>query len=301
MAGCKYQTPDGIALYRGDTVAQVDRKLGAPDLVEPASANLGSCIFKDFRDVNGRYYFDRKQVYLFDRGRLADIRGLDDDRIGDLERRARIYREMEAIVPEGTPLSTVMQRLGQPCLVDEMYTKVGLDRSQSVPAVREESLDHREIWLYYPEREVAIQFVKRVSGRILPLDQGESQRVRERLAAIERHTKLLAEDPPRVGMSEATLRERWGSPEVVSGVVWGREMYTPAWDDPKVEGDSPAERLGTEVTSWYYIDREKIVRISVGAVFEIEPLPASMRAKLQHFHKRAWALSGTGPLQERIR
>jgi hypothetical protein len=284
VGGCKHTTEDGVTLYKSDTTAEIRGKFGEPDLVEPATINMGGCVFKDFRRVEARYYFDRGYALFFDDDRLLDLRKLSPEGRPELERRARIKRQVSGVAPAGTPVAEAVARLGAPDLVTRIKVLDGTTFGYVSLYDPAKPVACGTVDLNYLERDAVLRAVEGVVTQARAMQARERDGISQDIAEISARRELAAQDPPCVGMESAALRERWGSPDVVSARVKGAEVITePSFD--------PAARLHAEITRWYYLGSGKAVHLEGGRITSIEPIDPELMARLNSFMERRFRIA----------
>jgi hypothetical protein len=297
LSGCGVTMQDGSVFEAGTSETKVRSRYGDPDLV--SAGYLGGLgLGFGLRPATFHYYLDDKRTLIYRQGRgLWESREILPEEMDELRRRSRVYKEVVPLVPIGAPADEVIAGFGDPDLVERIKLVDGVRFVDWLLYSPGMAMPEGMVELLFVKHELLVELRDGVVRDARPMFEREPKQTLKAKAWLEARAKLAAEDPPRIGMSSSDVQKRWGGPDAVSGIVKGHEVVTQP-------GLDPAARLGTEVTSWYYLELKKLVRLHEGAVTAIEDLDPKRREAVQSFLDRVPEIhyrTGNRTPQERIK
>lgn len=276
VGGCAVSLPDGIRIPLGTSESTVRTRFGEPDLVTKGEYGIWGSF-----PATRYYYLERRWELIFWNGRgLWVAHDLGPGPLDDLRNQARVFKEVVPRVPIGGSPEQVVAVFGVPDVVYSERHKSFID-AELYDGLLQRSGALRSFSYDYVGQEVVIAFSNGKVESAHPMNAGVREAAMKDAEALRAREKLATDDPPGMGMRSEDVRKRWGPPEVVSGQVAGVEYVTLPWSNPE-------ERLGVEVTRWYYLARDRAVDLKDGEVLTIANVDPRRTHALNDFWERSF-------------
>jgi hypothetical protein len=178
LVGCAaIDTPDGHKLRMGNRQPDVEKALGPADLIETGST-------WDDNPREQHFYLRSGYSLWFRDGALAGMKKIEPSERADVERRARVAREVVPLVQVGTYGPNVIELFGEPDAVEDVRIEQGLDKSYRGRYDRqfEREKPPERIWCYFFKRDVAVLFESGRVTRVKPMAAGDAARMGQYVA-----------------------------------------------------------------------------------------------------------------------